>query len=246
MAAMSAATGTATTLHYIFDPLCGWCYAAAPLVDAAREVPGLKVEFHGGGMMTGANRRPITPQWRDYVMPHDHRIAEMTGQPFGEAYFEGLLRDTGAVMDSEPPTTAVLAAESLRAGGGLDMAHRLQQAHYVEGRRIADVDVLKAVAADLGFDADAFAAAFARLSGAPTAQHIAESRQFLQRAGGQGFPTFVLAQPDGRAGRIDIGPWLGRAEDWKAQLAALVAASQPAPTDAGAVPPVCGPDGCAI
>lgn len=246
MAAMNAATGTATTLHYIFDPLCGWCYAAAPLVDAAREVPGLKVEFHGGGMMTGANRRPITPQWRDYVMPHDHRIAEMTGQPFGQDYFEGLLRDTGAVMDSEPPTTAVLAAESLRAGGGLDMAHRLQQAHYVEGRRIADVDVLKAVAADLGFDADAFAAAFTRLSGAPTAQHIAESRQFLQRAGGQGFPTFVLAQPDGRAGRIDIGPWLGRAQDWKAQLAALVAASQPAPTDAGAAPPVCGPDGCAI
>lgn len=246
MAAMNAATDQGATLHYIFDPLCGWCYAAAPLVDAARGVPGLQVEFHGGGMMTGANRRQITPQWRDYVMPHDHRIAEMTGQPFGENYFEGLLRDTGAVMDSEPPTTAVLAAESLRAGGGLDMAHRLQQAHYVEGRRIADVEVLKALAAALGFDAEAFAAAFDRLSGAPTAQHIAESRQFLQRAGGQGFPTFVLTQADGRAGRIDIGPWLGRAEDWKAQLAALVAASQPGATDASVTPPVCGPDGCAI
>jgi putative protein-disulfide isomerase len=246
MAAMNAATDKGTTLHYIFDPLCGWCYAAAPLVDAARGVPGLRVEFHGGGMMTGANRRQITPQWRDYVMPHDHRIAEMTGQPFGENYFEGLLRDTGAVMDSEPPTTAVLAAESLRDGGGLDMAHRLQQAHYVEGRRIADVGVLKALAAELGLGAEAFAAAFDRLAGAPTAQHIAESRQFLQRAGGQGFPTFVLTQAEGRAGRIDIGPWLGRAEDWKAQLAALVAASQPAATHTAATPPVCGPDGCAI
>jgi putative protein-disulfide isomerase len=28
-----------TTLHYIFDPLCGWCYGAAPLVAAARTVP---------------------------------------------------------------------------------------------------------------------------------------------------------------------------------------------------------------
>ncbi|MEG1327174.1 MAG: DsbA family protein, partial [Janthinobacterium sp.] len=27
------------TLHYIFDPLCGWCYGAAPLVEAARAVP---------------------------------------------------------------------------------------------------------------------------------------------------------------------------------------------------------------
>ena len=27
-------------LHYIYDPLCGWCYGAAPLVEAARAVPG--------------------------------------------------------------------------------------------------------------------------------------------------------------------------------------------------------------
>ncbi|KQW55343.1 DsbA family protein [Variovorax sp. Root411] len=218
-----AAVNDTATLHYIFDPLCGWCYAAAPLVDAARSVPGLQVAFHGGGMMTGANRRAITPQWREYVMPHDRRIAEMTGQPFGEGYFEGLLRDTGAVMDSEPPITAILAAESLRTGGGLDMVHRLQRAHYVEGGRIADAQVLKAVAAELGFDAEAFASAFERLAGEATAQHIAESRQLLQRVGGQGFPTFLLTRADGSASRIDIGPWLGRAEDWKAHLAELVA-----------------------
>jgi len=217
-----AAVNDTITLHYIFDPLCGWCYAAAPLVDAARNVPGLQVAFHGGGMMTGANRRAITPQWREYVIPHDRRIAEMTGQPFGEGYFEGLLRDTSAVMDSEPPITAILAAESLRSGGGLDMVHRLQRAHYVEGRRIADAQVLKAVAAELGFDTEAFAAAVERLAGEATAQHIAESRQLLQRAGGQGFPTFVLTRADGSASRIEVGPWLGRTEDWKARLAELV------------------------
>jgi putative protein-disulfide isomerase len=241
MAAVNNDNGDTATLHYIFDPMCGWCYAAAPLVDAARGVPGLKVEFHGGGMMTGANRRAISPQWREYVMPHDRRIAELTGQPFGEAYFEGLLRDTGAAMDSEPPTTAVLAAEALREGGGLDMAHRLQRAHYVEGRRIADADVLAAVAVELGCDAEAFASTFARLSGDATSQHIAASRQLLQRSGGQGFPTFVLTQPDGLAGRIDIGPWLGRAGEWKAQLATLAA-----PPQSAATPAACGPDGCVI
>jgi len=239
--------GNTATLHYIFDPMCGWCYAAAPLVDAARSVPGLKVEFHGGGMMTGANRRAISPQWREYVMPHDRRIAELTGQPFGEAYFEGLLRDNGAVMDSEPPTTAVLAAEALREGGGLDMVHRLQRAHYVEGRRIADAGVLNAVATELGFDAEAFASTFARLSGEATSQHIAASRQLLQRAGGQGFPTFLLTPADGPASRVDIGPWLGRADEWKAQLSAFAAPPQPAAaTGADAAPAACGPDGCAI
>jgi len=204
-------------LHYVFDPLCGWCYAAAPLVQAARTVPGLAIALHGGGMMTGANRRPITLQWRDYVMPHDRRIAQLTGQPFGEAYFEGLLRDTTAVMDSEPPTTAILAAEAL-GGRGLDLLQRLQRAHYVEGRRIADAAVLHELAIDLGLDGAAFAALFAQQAGEGTRQHIADSRALLARVGGGGFPTFALARGDGRLERIDASAWLGRPEAWQQQL----------------------------
>ena len=25
-----------STLHYIYDPMCGWCYGAEPLIEAAR------------------------------------------------------------------------------------------------------------------------------------------------------------------------------------------------------------------
>ncbi|MDP9901862.1 DsbA family protein [Variovorax ginsengisoli] len=210
----------AGTLHYIFDPLCGWCYAAAPLVEAARQVPGLQVVFHAGGMMTGANRRSITPQWRAYVMPHDHRIAQLSGQPFGEAYFDGLLNDTGAVLDSEPPITAVLAAQAV-AGRGLDMVHRLQQAHYVEGRRIADADVLRAVASQLGLDAQAFADAIVHLSGDATSRHIADSRRLLATVGRSGFPTFAWESTDGRHVDIDVGNWLGRTAEWCAHLTSL-------------------------
>lgn len=204
-------------LHYVFDPLCGWCYAAAPLVQAARTVPGLAIALHGGGMMTGANRRPITLQWRDYVTPHDRRIAQLTGQPFGEAYFEGLLRDTTAVMDSEPPTTAILAAEAL-GGRGLDLLQRLQRAHYVEGHRIAHTAVLHELAIDIGLDGDAFAALLAQQAGEATRQHIADSRALLGRVGGGGFPTFALARGDGRLERIDASAWLGRREAWQQQL----------------------------
>lgn len=53
-------------------------------------------------MMSGANRRQIDTQWRSYVMPHDKRIAELTGQTFGDNYFNQLLNDTSAIMDSTP------------------------------------------------------------------------------------------------------------------------------------------------
>ncbi|MDM0074204.1 DsbA family protein [Variovorax sp. J2P1-59] len=209
------------TLHYVFDPLCGWCYAAAPLVQAAYAVPGLAIDLHGGGMMTGANRRAITPEWRDYVMPHDRRIAQLSGQPFGAAYFDGLLNDGGAMLDSAPPLTAVLAAHA-DAGKGLEMLHRLQRAHYVEGRRIADTAVLRALAAEIGLVPTAFTEAFDYLAGEPTQRHIADSRAWLARAGGRGFPTFALQTADGGLTSLDIGRFLGQPEAWAAHLETLI------------------------
>ncbi|WP_035558391.1 DsbA family protein [Burkholderia sp. 9120] len=237
------------TLHYIYDPLCGWCYGAAPLVEAARAVPGLALAFHGGGMLAGSQRRRVTPQWRDYVMPHDRRIADLTGQPFGAGYFDDLLRDERAVMDSEPPITAALAAEAV-AGRGLDMIHRQQRAHYQEGKRISDAAVLHELAVEIGLPADAFRAAFAQLSGASTQQHIDASRRLLDDVGGHGFPTFALEDAHGRVGVVDIRAYLGRPVEWARELARLTGASMGASASATASSapesgPSCDIDGCA-
>lgn len=206
-----------TTLHYIFDPLCGWCYAAAPLIHIAQNIPNVSIALHAGGMMTGTNKRTITPQWRDYVMPHDKRIAQLTGQPFGENYFEGLLRDTTAILDSEPPTIAILAVEDM-AGKGLDMLARIQYAHYVEGRHISEFSILRDCAAQLDITAEAFAQAWSQWEGQATQHHIAESRQWLARAGGSGFPTLLLDTPGKEQITLDIGRWLGRNDSWESYL----------------------------
>ncbi|WP_024302615.1 DsbA family protein [Pseudogulbenkiania sp. MAI-1] len=207
---------TTAVLHYLYDPLCGWCYGAAPLIEAARAIPGLRVELHGGGMMAGANRQPASEALRNYVMPHDHRIAALTGQAFGADYFDGLLRDSGAVFDSAPPTTAILAAEAL-GGRGADLLKRIQIAHYVEGRRIADTEVLGQLAAGIGLDPAAFAAEFARQDGAATQAHITASRHLLSRVGGRGFPTFAL-QLGETLTVLDAGRFLGQPAAWRAFL----------------------------
>ena len=249
---MTTASLPALTLHYIFDPLCGWCYAAAPLVKAARSVPGVTVEWHAGGMLTGAHTRTITADWREHVMASDQRIAEMTGQVFGDAYFNGLLNDIGAPLDSEPPTTALLAAQAL-TGKGLEMLAAEQHAHYVDGKRISEPAVLRELALSIGLDGAAYDAAYAEQSGTATDQHIAESRQLLGMVQGQGFPTLALEfdhpeQPGQRAvQRIDMGPWLGDVEGWKQQLAewadqvAALKQESDMPAD-----PACGPDGCEL
>ncbi|CUJ14348.1 DSBA-like thioredoxin domain [Achromobacter xylosoxidans] len=205
-------------LHYIYDPLCGWCYGAAPLVQAARGIDGLAIALHGGGMMTGGNRQPVTDALRRYVMPHDERIAGLTGQQFGPDYFDGLLRDSGAVFDSAPPTTAILAAQLL-GGRGLDLLQRLQRAHYVEGRRIADPAELRRLAQDAGLDGAAFQEAYAATEGAATDRHIAESRALLGRLRGSGFPTLALER-DGACELLEPSRFLGRPSQWQADLRA--------------------------
>ncbi|MDI5935809.1 DsbA family protein [Halomonas kalidii] len=207
----------AVTLHYILDPLCGWCYAVAPLIQAAHE--WLPIRLHAGGMMAGPNRRPVTPQLRQMVEQHDRRIARLSGQPFGEAYRDGLLCDQGAVFDSEPPITAMLAADEC-AGRGLDLLARLQTAHYVEGRRISDPTVLHALALDIGLDGFAFDAAYATQQGEPTQAHIRASRERLARVDGAGFPTLVLER-EGRYEVMDIMGYLGQPSAWLSRLAAV-------------------------
>ncbi|WP_341678684.1 DsbA family protein [Niveibacterium sp. SC-1] len=208
-----------TTLHYVHDPLCGWCYAAAPLTKAAARVPGLAIALHGGGLFTGEGRRHAGPALRDYVIPHDQRIAMASGQPFGEAYFEGLLRDEAAVFDSEPPIRAVMAADAL--GRGLDYFHRAQTAHYVEGRRISEATTLHALALELELGATAFAAAMEAIDAAQLQAHMQESRALMQTVGGRGFPTFALEQ-DGTWRRIELNAFLGQPEAFAAELAKAV------------------------
>lgn len=208
------------TIHYIHDPLCGWCYGAAPLMHALLDLPDLQFALHGGRMMAGEARRPMTPQLRAFVMPHDQRIAALTGQRFAPAYTEGLLNDSGAVLDSGPPITALLAVQSLvsdpaRAGLlGLALLERIQRAHYVEGRRVASADVLLQVATEMDLDPAAFGATFERLAGKPTEVHIEASRQLLQRIGGQGFPTVAIEGRDGRLSRLEIGRYHGQPGAW--------------------------------
>jgi putative protein-disulfide isomerase len=209
------------TLHYIYDPLCGWCYGSAPLVKAAREIGGLRVVLHGGGMMAGSARQLASEGLREFIMPHVARITGMTGQPFAEAYTNGLLRDPTAMLDSEPPTAAILAVEAA-AGRGADMLARMQKAHYIEGRALSDRAALASLAADLGIDRAAFDAEFSKALGSTVQAHMTESRRLLSRVGGQGFPTFALETPRGFA-MLDSARWLGKPAEWRKALETSIA-----------------------
>jgi putative protein-disulfide isomerase len=209
-------------LHCIYDPYCGWCYAAAPLIVAARSIEHLEIELHGGGMMAGNNRQQMTPQLRDFILQHDQRIIALTRQPFGEAY-SNLLRDTSLVLDSTPPTMAIVASAAHSPRRALDMLDRIQRAHFIEGRLINQASVLCELAEELGLDRTGFAVDFASAM-QRTGDHMRDSRELLKQSGGRGFPTFLL-EVRGSRQRIEHAHYLGRPGDWREAVKEMMADS---------------------
>ncbi|RJG07424.1 DsbA family protein [Noviherbaspirillum cavernae] len=183
------------TLHYIYDPLCGWCYAAEPLLEQLFEAlqaaapAGLAVQLHGGGLF---QRTQLPAATREHIRVADQRIGQLSGQPFGDAYLNGLLADPATIYDSAPTISAILAAQALRPGSGPAMLKAIQHAHYRAGRRVVEPQVLADLAASIGLEQNAFSQAYEASIGAPTHRHVAGTRQLMDRTGVRGFPSFVL------------------------------------------------------
>ncbi|MCY0852564.1 DsbA family protein [Cupriavidus sp. D39] len=202
-------------LHYIYDPFCGWCYGLAPLVSIADEMPGLTVVPHSGGMLTGEQAQLMSPEWRDFVRPHEERITALSGQKFGDAYQQGTQFDYGVKLDSGPPTAAMVAAESI-ASAGLKMLKRLQTAYYVEGRHIAEREELVRIAVELGLNAEAFSTAYDQAT-QELGEHFEQTQAFLETVGGRGYPTLAIEQ-GGKVSRLHLGQYFGKPELFRKAL----------------------------
>lgn len=174
-------------MHYIHDPLCGWCYGAEPLVRSALGVRNLEIQLHGGGLWPRPTKLP--EDMRRYIRQADARVAAMSGQPYGEAYLSGLLFDPELVLESRPPTAAVLAAEALDKSTALPMLSGIQHAHYEHGRHVVAAAVLSDIAVECGLDRSDFDETFRSVA---VDEHMAETRAIMQRVGAAGFPTLVL------------------------------------------------------
>jgi putative protein-disulfide isomerase len=209
---------TTPILHYVCDPLCGWCYAASPMVEAVANA-GIPIVLHGGGLWETPTH--VEPGKRAYIRRADAHIAELTGVPFGAAYLDGLLMDADTVFWSRPTIAAVLAAGNIEQGAELRMFRAIQHAHYVEGRRVVEVSVLTAVAGLIGLAANEFRRA---LETAAVDDHVVATRRRMQHVGLRGFPGFLLERGLDLV-RVEHEPFYGRPTDFLNAIVALDPAS---------------------
>lgn len=218
MAEEPAPRPAARTLHYFYDPLCIWCYAAAPLVDAVRHVVNLPLALHGGGLFGGRHRRRCDEAWLVGMTALEGRVADLTGQRFCDTTQRSALAARAPWLDSGVPIAAVEAAQQLGHDPAAFLAV-LQSAWFAEGEAITELPVLQRLAARCDLPAADFAAALVRCQ-QQVQPHMRTSRRLLRAAGARGYPAFML-ESGARWQVLDAGTFLGKPDHWAAYLAGL-------------------------
>lgn len=182
---------TDTSLLYIADPMCSWCYGFGPemrrLVAAYGDRIG--VELITGGLYPG-NAMVLPPGQRRWVLHHWAEVQAHTGLTFE---FEGAMPE-GFVYDTEPACRAVVAMRRLAPDMALAYFDRLQGAFYRQARDVTREAVLLELAEGLTPDAAAFAAC---LNDPDTREATQEDFHRRHQFGMRGMPAVILSHPQG-------------------------------------------------
>ncbi len=208
-------------ITYLFDPLCGWCYGAAPVLERLVRQDGIEVELAPTGLFAGEGARPMDAAFAAYAWHNDQRIARLTGQVFSDAYRSHVLETPGGLFDSAPATLAIVAVGRTTPARQFEALKALQEARYMAGRDNSDRAIVADILSEAGFpdaardvrapDEDLLTAYRARIDAA---------RADMGRFGVQGVPTLLVGE--GTARRALPAPTLFG--DWDALIRELQAA----------------------
>ena len=177
-------------LIYVADPMCSWCWGFSPVIEALSERFSSQAPVHllMGGLRP-YNTEPMADKDRAMIREHWEHVAQRTGQPFDFSFFDR----AEFIYDTEPASRAIVTAQALKPGSGLEMLKAVQRGFYAENRDVTDEDVLAEIAVEEGFAAEQFATAL----GSDDAK-AATREGFItsQNAGIRGFPTLLAGAPE--------------------------------------------------
>lgn len=187
-----------TTITYLFDPLCGWCYGATPAIQQLGRQEEFVLELAPTGLFAGHAGRIMDAVFADYAWTNDMRIEKFTGQGFSKEYQTHILGKHGSRFDSAAATlalTAVFLTTPERESEALNM---LQEARYIHAQDTCNFTVVTTLLRTAGF----VAASELMLSNDATLQEanhgrMRKAQHMMQTFGAQGVPTLIISNDKG-------------------------------------------------
>lgn len=180
-----------TTLIYIHDPMCSWCWAFKPaLTQLISELGDTVARRNILGGLAPDSDQPMPQQMQDALQTTWQRIQQaVPGTRFNFDFWS----ENTPRRSTYPACRAVLAARAQEPRFEEMMISAIQEAYYLYAQNPSDHEVLVSLAADIGCQADRFSE---DLRSAPINQALHDDLLFAQQLGVRGFPSLVLQTDD--------------------------------------------------
>ncbi|WP_019026894.1 DsbA family protein [Colwellia piezophila] len=179
-----------TTLYYLHDPMCSWCWGYRPIWDVLQQYlpTSISVEYVAGGLAPDSNS-PMPLAQQQVIQNHWRTIEKKLGTHFNYDFW----------THNVPRRATYNACRAAIAAHKQDcqktMIDAIQRAYYLEALNPSDIEVLITLATALSqrdtidFDIAKFVK---DLSSTDTEKELARQVSLARALSQQGFPSLVL------------------------------------------------------
>lgn len=177
---------------YLFDALCGWCFAFSPVVQQLYAKYGSRLPFEvmSGGMVPPEFAQPIREK-ASFIAGAYKTVEEYSGIRFGQAYLDHIFHPEQSpwVEESLTPATALCLLKSTQTEDAVTLAAAIQKLHMVYGKDLSDPESYRSLAEAAGCD---FADFDRKLRSDEWREEARYEFALVKQLGITGFPAVLL------------------------------------------------------
>lgn len=183
-----------TTLLYVMDPHCGWCFGFGTVIEKLyeryRTDARVRFDVLPGGLFVP--KIATSKAFADGKRPICERISQLAGVTFSESYFADVIGQ-GGYLDSEVPCRVLNTANHLRPDRLILFMEALLAQEFIHGRNISDYATAEPVIEKFGFALREFRTVF----GSELMAEITRANFGRAAAVADGYPVLFAATESG-------------------------------------------------
>ncbi|WP_394131514.1 DsbA family protein [Shewanella maritima] len=185
-------------LLYVLDPMCSWCYAFQPELEALLAAhPTANIEWIMGGLAPDS-QHPMDDSLKQTIASYWHQIESKTQVSFNHDFWHL----NTPYRSTYPACRAVISAEQLLPNSAQIMVKAIQSVYYLDAKNPSLEATLINCANAIGLDENQFVEVF---KSDETEQHLQQHLQLTRQLQVRGFPALFYIDEENRAHPVAMG-----------------------------------------
>jgi len=175
-----------TTIIYIGDPMCSWCYGFAPEISKIKEhYPNFDFRLIMGGLRP--NGTETMNDLSSFLKHHWEDVNKASNQPFKY----DILKDKEFIYDTEPACRATIVARKMNPEKEFEFFKAIQTAFYAKNKNTNSVVTYLEIAESIGLDKSKFKELFESVE---LKTQIKEDFELARSMGITGYPAVIISE----------------------------------------------------